>query len=113
MTAVNAAEDNTVSQFVASAFSNLRSNSFSTSMDAEFLRNEFKLMVLGKPTKSGKFQRLGDIKPGTKMVVNNSHTRTLASVSWKEDDRVYAASFLIEDETPTPRSIIDLSNSLR
>lgn len=97
----------------SSAFSVLRVNSPKPHMASEFLWDEFKRMVSGEPTVSGIFNRLGDVKVSTKMIINKTRVRTIGCVSWKEHDRVYATHFILEDEKPRPQSIIDLSKSLR
>lgn len=95
---------------VPSIFRSLRRNSFVETVAGNALRDDFIRMISGEPTFSGAV-RLGEVRQASRMVVNNTQKRTLASVSWQENDRVYAASFLLED--PLPYSIIDLSNSLR
>lgn len=113
MTVVDVAEPDVLTGSTVSAFSVLRANSPKSAMASDFLRSEFKKMVSGEPTASGVFERLGEVKVSTRMTINETRIRTLASVSWKENDRVYATHFILEDENPRPRSIIDLSKSLR
>lgn len=113
MTVANVVEQPVLTASTVSAFSVLRANSPKSHMASDFLRAEFKRMVSGEPTVSGVFERLGEVKFSTRMTINETLTRTLATVSWKESGRVYATHFILEDENPRPQSIIDLSKSLR
>lgn len=110
LSTVDTIDDTLLTRPVPSIFRSLRRNSFIETVAGNALRDDFIRMISGEPTVSGAV-RLGEVRHASRMVVNHTQKRTLASVSWQEDGRVYAASFLLED--PLPYSIIDLSNSLR
>lgn len=82
------------------------------SMDGNtFLLAEFNRLILGEESLSGKYSRFGEIKKHSRMTVNQKDVRTLASVRWKEEGRVYGAFFILEQPIPVPRNIMDFSNS--
>lgn len=56
--------------------------------------------------------RIGEIKISSRMTVNKA-PRTLAFVTWREQERIFGSYFTLEDEFPCPGSIIDLSESVR
>jgi hypothetical protein len=75
------------------------------------LMEAFRRLITGNESADG-IIRLGDVKVSSRMTVNNT-PRTLAFVTWQEQDRIFGASFTLEDSQPCPGSIIDLSDSVR
>lgn len=73
----------------------------------EMFRN---LVVSNEPVNG--ISRIGEVKVSSRMTVNQT-PRTLAFVTWKERERIFGSYFTLEDESPCPGAIIDLSNSVR
>jgi hypothetical protein len=113
LTALPATDTAVASRSRSSAFSGIRKGILNGKEPDPFLRDEFKKLITGDESISKSFVRLGDVKIGSRMTVNQTHVRTLASVSWQEGERIYASYFLLEDEFPLPHSIIDLSDSIK
>lgn len=96
-----------------SVFRVLRKGFQARSENEEKVFQDFKRMISGQESLFGLYSGIGSVKLGKKMTINNTVTRTTASVSWQEAGRLYATYFVLEDENPVPSSIIDLSHSLR